>query len=811
MTLRTEMTQALQQAEATLAEAPSESATELHLCNAVDQILQSAFAPDFQAREDFTLLAIGGYGQGRLHPRSDIDLLFLFRGEVDEAAVNEILGGLWDGPFNLGHQVRTLGDFTEFAADEMESYTAFLDSRRLLGSESLASEFVTATLPRILKDEFVSKLVEMKRNRYQRFGGTVFHLEPDLKDAPGGIRDVQWADWIRRCLAVEDDRHVGPPPTRFHYRVRNLLHLFAKRNHNILTYEYQERVASILGYRDTDHGDAAENLMREYFLNAGEIARVASVYEDLAVRPTDRTSVSFVLSGPFDFVAAFEDAHQQGLRLDAHTLRTIEQRLSVCPDNIATYWPGNAVVRMMRKLDGLYETLLTMHEVGLLGRVFPEFEEIRCRVIRDFFHRYTVDEHSLIAIRNIEDLRRNAGDGSRARLSRLLNDLAHPELVPLALLFHDIGKAHRHDAGNHVHPGVEGVHAVLERLRLSPAQAEQVVFLVQNHLEMSKLVLKRDFTDEAIQRQFADLVGTVENLRMLCLLTWADMCAVNPEVMTSWKEDLLWHLYIETYNRLTLGLADDRYEGQAALEAEILGVSRYLPARCRPEIIRDFLSGFPRQYLRTTPKSLIAEHLLLSEQLESKPMVMHLAVRENYHELLVMTADRPQLFSKIVGVLAYFGGNIIRGEAFANRRGTICDLIAFEDSLNILGKNPSEVERLETLLGQVIEGRLDVDQLLRGKIHSVVFQRSKGVGEPTIHFDDTSSKRCTILEISAPDATGLLYRVSSVLAKHGCNIDVARIATEGHRAIDVFYLTRDGSKLDTQSEQLIRTDLAAEL
>src|SRR5581483_1756135 len=233
---------------------------------------------------------------------------------------------------------------------------------------------------------------------------------------------------------------------------------------------------------------------------------------------------------------------------------------------------------------------------------------------------------------------------------------------------------------------------ILEKLEMPADQSEKVVFVVKAHLEMSKIILRRDFSDPQVIRQFADMVGNAENLRMLCLLTYADMKAVNNEVVTPWKEDLLWQLYVETYNRLTLGLADDQYSQQQELESDIQAITSLLPADLPPQQIRDFLDGFPRQYLRTTPKKQIADHFLLSRRLADRPMVMHIAKNGAVYDLLIMTADRPGLFSKVTGVLSFFGMNIIRAQAFSNRHGTIFDLFAFEDPDQYFDKNPTEID-----------------------------------------------------------------------------------------------------------------------
>jgi [protein-PII] uridylyltransferase len=657
------------------------------------------------------------------------------------------------------------------------------------------------------RNRFIKLLAEMKATRYKQFGDTMYQLEPDVKEAPGGLRDVHWSGWVRKALEASNRHPISQDALQFLHCLRNFLHFYGGRNVNALSFEFQEQIAAQLGYRDTEHGEAAEHLMRDYFLKAGEIARPAGFWEDAIVGTPNSLSFTSEFADPFEMIDAFAEAHQKKARLDSATLSAIRRRLA-SSNGALTNNPraGRLVLDMMKDRQGIYNTLLAMHEVGLLGRIFPDFEEIRCRVIRDFFHKYTVDEHSLIAIRNIEQL------PTTHRFSVLLNELENPELLLLSLLFHDIGKSHRHDEGNHVHPGTEGVKLILDKLELPQDQADKVVAVVKNHLEMSKIILRRDFSDQDVVRQFADLVGNIENLRMLCLMTYADMKAVNNEVVTPWKEELLWQLYVETYNNLTLGLADDQYTQQPALESDISDIAQLLPKTTSLQNLRDFLDGFPRQYLKNTPKKQIADHFLLSRKLVDRPMVMHLSLNGSVYDLLVMTEDRPGLFSKITGVLSYFGMNIVRAQAFSNRHGTIFDLISFEDASHYFEKNPSEIDHFAKMLNDVIDGKLQLNSLLERKFRSVMYRQRKGRSvSTTLHFDREFSKRCTILELVAQDAFGLLYRIASVIAAHECNIEVALIATEGHRAIDVFYLTKKGEKLPAESEVLIEKDLTEAL
>ncbi len=790
---------------------PGFAPIEHRICQKVDEVVTALWRTVLpEQTSGFALMAIGGYGRGALHPESDLDLLLFFKDAVKEEIVKAVLNPLWDLPFRVGHQIRQASDFKKYDATQIESYAAFLDDRFLAGSPAVAAEFqkeVFAGFVHRHRVQMLNGLVEAKRTRYARFGQTPFQLEPDLKDAPGGVRDSHWADWVRKILQAPTEADLSGT-LELHHCLRNFLHFQVGRNFNVLSYEFQEEIAPKLGYRDSAHGEAAETMMRDYFLKATEIVHRASMWQEEVVGQPNRIAIQSDFRDPFDMIEAFAEAHRQKAGLHAVTLAAIRQRLASGSGILANNpRAGKAVLEMMKDRKGIYDTLLTMHELGLLGKIFPDFEDIRCRVIRDFFHRYTVDEHSLIAIRNIEDLPPNH------RLSMVSNELEHPELLLLSLLFHDIGKAHRHDEGNHVHPSTEGVRIILRDLQLPENEVDKVVFAIKNHLEMSKIILRRDFTDDDVIGQFADLVGNVDNLRMLCLVTYADIKAVNNEVLTPWKEDLLWQLYVETYNYLTRTFAVDQYDQQPGLESDIEEVLKFLPKKTQPQEVRDFLAGFPRRYLKITPKAHIAEHFQLSRQLDKTPMVMHLAPRDQrIYDLLVMTADRPFLFSKITGVLSYFGMNILRGQAFSNRHKTIFDLITFEDVDDYFKKNPTEVERFYKMLTDVTEGRVELDNLLKGKMTSVLFKTKGGYYvQPAVHFDSEFSQRCSIMEIMTRDSFGLLYRIARVIGLHGCNIEVALISTEGQRAIDVFYLTHQGDKLMPDLERKLQLDLTQTL
>jgi [protein-PII] uridylyltransferase len=449
------------------------------------------------------------------------------------------------------------------------------------------------------------------------------------------------------------------------------------------------------------------------------------------------------------------------------------------------------------------DALREMHSLGLLTILLPELKGIDSLVIRDYSHRFTVDEHTLVAIENLHLLRQSQSKWDQ-RYAEILEELEQPDLLYLAILLHDTGKGEPTE--NHVQASTLIAKTCLERLDLDSPDRETVLFLVARHLEMS-MAMRRDIFDPESIRQFAEKVGTPERLKMLCLLTYADIKAVNAETLTPWKAENIWQLYIGTANYMNRS-ADERFH--AEVDDEVMAHLRTLAPAAGKKLER-FLEGLPRRYLRAYTASDVIAHMQLAEHLGEDPVQLGLERGRHWYELTVVTLDRPFLFATVAGVLAAWGMNIVKAAAFSNQAGTVVDTFYFTDRFRTLELNLPEWERFKGSIHDVLMGKADLDRMLRSRLRSEKNVKPKVKVETQIEFDDACSAQSTLIEVIAQDQPGLLHRISSAFSREKCNIEIALIETEGQMAIDVFYLTSGGSKLLPEHQNRVRATLLQEL
>jgi [protein-PII] uridylyltransferase len=842
------------------------------LCELADRNLQRVFAELRRGTEGdplgLSLLALGGYGRRALFPYSDLDILFLFGSEKAEAEFRPLISTfsrmLWDLGFRVSSAGRTIDECRRIEQDNAEFHLALLDRRFLAGDSGLYERLDTKILPGSEKQArpfLLAELHKLTRDRLARYGNTIFHLEPNVKESPGGLRDYQATMWlqqinsekkeVRPIMSAEDETVARA--VDFMSEIRCFLHYSNARNDNTLTYELQAAAAvrslGVSGARrpqkivelgeETKSGgerEAAE-WMRMYFRQARTLNRrllrhmeqratvsALSLRERLfsgVLAPKIETGNGkpfIVRDGLLEIVnpgalsdravifALFRDAAMSGVPLSREAERTIAYILThpeVRAQNTQISW---ATLREILSADYPGVALRPMQRLGLLTEVLPEFSYIDSLVVRDYYHRYTVDEHSLRTIEHLQELA-DDNDALGKNFAPLWKTLERRDLLIFAMLLHDVGKGMTVE--NHVAGSLKALESAAARLGLSAEEKAEVRFLIEHHLEMSATMQRRDIFDPGTVTMFARVAGTQERLQRLTLLTYADIHAVNPEALTPWKAEMLWQLFVATSNHFSRTLDRDRLH--ASTEVSLLAQIRSQTRGAKEGEIERFLEGFPRRYLAVHSPAEIAEHFALYQKLRGEPMQTNVRATRHGFSLAVITADRPALFAKIAGVLAGWGMNIVKADAFANAAGVVLDTFQFVDLHRTLELNPSEIERFRKNLADVVNGKAALEPLLQSRDSAMRARAPKILVDTRISFDDTSSLHSTLLEIVAQDRPGLLYEMGSAMAGQECNIEVALIDTEGQKAIDVFYLTSRGKKLTEQTKAELQRALQSAL
>ncbi|HYP13683.1 MAG TPA: HD domain-containing protein, partial [Bryobacteraceae bacterium] len=485
----------------------------------------------------------------------------------------------------------------------------------------------------------------------------------------------------------------------------------------------------------------------------------------------------------------FEFVARHGLRLALEAERRIKENTLYFEEYFASHKALWQPLRHILAQPHAALAVRTMHETGLLPAMFPDWHQIEFLVVRDFYHRYTVDEHTLVTLEYLDELR-DTKDPARRRFAALLAETENLPVLYMALLFHDTGKSTGLEG--HAAASAKLAATVLKHIEMPEQDSRTVVFLIEHHLDLSAVMNSRDLSDPATAADLASRVQTLEYLRQLTLLTYADISAVNPEAMTPWRLEQLWRTYMVAHRELTRDLENERIHANEFESDEKAA----------------FLEGFPTRYLRTHTDDQIREHLELERRSRESGVAIDLKRGDGSYLLTVVTQDRPYLFASIAGAISSFGLNILKAEAFSNARGTALDTFAFGDPLRTLELNPIEGDRLRQVVQRAVLGKEDVKRLLRGRA-APPRRASRPAPEPTVAFDSAASDLATLVEIVAEDRPGLLYDVASTVSAAGCSIDVVLIDTEAHKALDVFYITKAGQKLSDDEQVDLRGELLA--
>jgi [protein-PII] uridylyltransferase len=833
------------------------------------------------------VLAVGGYGRRELFPYSDVDLLYLLDGKVSEAEIKQpirrISQQLWDCGLRLSPTSRKRSEAERFDTENAEFTIALLDHRLLTGEEAVYRRMADVGFPKMLEREnkaLAAGLVQLTSERHAKYGDTPFHLEPSIKDCPGGLRDVHVCAWLERLEDVgrgsgaaqaegaggglvngglargglASDREEFRQAVGFLFTVRCFLHYRHERDDNTLDWHSQDAAAAMgigMGARRLEQlaDPAAEGVeaaywMRLYFRHARSVERcLTQMLEEAAGnkprkmrwtasakaafakarRGAEPAAVGFRVTGgravldeaaqgagdpaedPDVVLQLFAAMARSGCGLERGSEERISQALPLLSAHLEE---GPALWRHMQEiLLGFFagKALRMMHTLGILELLLPEFHGIDALVIRDAYHRYTVDEHTLVVIDTLHGLEQaQTGQMSvwAGRFGGILRDVQHPELMFLAALLHDTGKGRSSD--NHALESAQMAENVAGRLVLDTYESELMLGLIRNHLEMSA-ALRRDIFDLDTVRAFAGKVQTLEALRMLTLFTYADIQAVHPDALTPWKAENLWRLYLATASYLDRSVDDERVGVRIGKEL-VDRVAALLPGR-RAEV-EAFLAGFPERYLRTRTPEQVRLHFDMAERLADDPVQIEFRHSPGSSGITLLARDRPLLFADMAGALAAWGMNIVTADAFGNLQGVVVDNFRFTDTFRTLEMNASEHAVFVASIHDVMAGKLAVEKLLAGRRRGRR-KLPKVVVEARVDYDDDVSSHSTLLQVVAQDIPGLLRAISLALAECGCNIDVALVDTEGETAIDVFYITRDGTKLDAAEQKELKQALLA--
>jgi [protein-PII] uridylyltransferase len=774
------------------------------------------------------VVALGGWGRGELHPSSDLDLMVVHDGEMTpyvQRVTQELLYTLWDMGLQIGHSLRSLDDCVAIASTDFPSRTSMQQARLVAGDRKLFGRFRRVLEQNVYNrdfEEFLRAALAEREQRYRKWGASPYGGEPNVKESAGGLRDVHTAMWLsaakfgaRTLRELADKRLITPPEQQaadaaltFLWRVRNELHFFSGHKNDVLTRDLQPRIAENLGYRDDGQSLGVERFMREYYLHARVIHRVSRrliarceetlsrgggakrrerqqaladglVFLDGKLHLADRDP-DLLRRDPVRLMRVFWHLHRLGCELSLALERAIEAALDVIDEpfrrspivrdlflDICRHWGRCAI------------TLSEMHELGVLGRYVPEFGALTCLVQYDVYHRFTADQHSLIAVEHLEALAPGQSAESEGA-AQVFSEVEKPDLLLLGMLLHDIGKAKGH---GHVQKGIPLIRELTARLALPPDDAGLVEFLVAHHLTMSHIAQRRDIHDPKTVTDFAATAGDPQRLKALYLLTYADMRAVGPRVLTPWQAAILHELYVRTLAELT----DGRVERPRRRD-----VAPRLHALVRDEIdlqaVKAHLAMTSDRYIATTSPQRMADHLRLIERLGDAPVVT-----EVFHhpglgssDLVVVTRDVPGLFSLIAGTLAAHDVNIISAQIHTREDGLAIDTFQVRDGSSDPFTGSLQWSRTLDALRTTVSGEVSVEERLERRRRT---SRPEPVaGPPKITVDNRASDAYTVVEVKCPDRLGLLYQITRTLSRLGLDIASARIATEIDQAFDTFYV-----------------------
>ena len=786
--------------------------------------------------EQLAVVAVGGYGRAELAPGSDIDLLFLYRYKRSayvEQIAEFLLYKLWDLSLKVGQATRSIPECVKLAREDLSVRTALLEARLIWGEPSLFEELGEAFRAEIVADTaaaFIEAKLGERDERHKKVGDSRFLLEPNVKEGKGGLRDLHTLVWLGRYIyGIQDIADLVPAGVltrqslagfrksrRFLWTVRCHLHYLTGRAEERLTFDLQPEVARRMGYRDRPRSRGVERFMKRYYLVAKEVGALTRIV-CAALEEQHRRKARFLPRLPFTrrrvngFLVQGERVGLAEAQLFAERpaamlelFRVAQERdLDIHPQALAALQASLRHVDQAMRLDPVANryfleilcspkqpalTLGRMNETGLLGRFIPDFGRIVALMQHNLYHIYTVDEHTIRAIDVLTQVERGAHAEELPLSTEVMPQVLSRRELFLATFFHDIGKGR---GGDHSRIGSEIAARNCRRFGLPEAATETVSWLVENHLVMSRFAFKRDSEDPKTIQDFVAVVQSPERLRLLLVLTAADIRAVGPNVWNGWKGQLLRELYLEASAAMASGDAQGRRKERIASAQETLRAA--LARAAWPEAaIATYVARHDPRYWLGFPREAQLRHAELIRRADRARAPLTLDFRVDRFgartEIVLYAADHPGLFMKIAGALALSGASIVDAHIFTTTDGMALDVLSFQDAERRSAVEDAERHRrIANNIERALGGEIWLERALEGR-RSLPARADVFRVEPRVLTDNGASRTHSVIEVNGRDRPGLLFDVAKALKDLGLVIHSAHISTYGERVVDVFYV-----------------------
>ena len=816
------------------------------------------YAQNPTVSEHLAVVATGGYGRGELAPGSDIDLLFLRpykQTSWGESVVEFILYMLWDLGLKVGHATRSLPECLRLAKKDVTVRTSLLEARHLAGDGRLFSELRRKFRSEIAQGsglDFVEAKLAERDARHARQGESRYLVEPNLKEGKGGLRDLQTLYWIGKYLYHEDDTaalvahnvftkaefRTFQNAEAFLWNVRVRLHYLVGRAEERLSFDVQPDLAAQLGFRDASPHRAVEAFMKDYFLVAKDVGDLTRIFcaalEEQNRKP--KPSLSRLLPGflkprsgeedffvengrlnaranafaldPVNLIRIFHVADEKNVDVHPAALRTITRSLDLVTDSLRDDPEANRLfLAILCSRHDPERALRRMNEAGVFGRFVPEFGRIVAMMQFNMYHHFTVDEHLIRAVGNVAAIERGELKTDHPLSTDIIKRIKSRAVLYCAILLHDIAKGAK---GHHSDEGAALAERLCPRWGLSPEDSAAVAWLVRNHLVMSDTAQRRDLSDPKTVRDFVNAVQTPEMLRLLLILTVADIRAVGPGVWNGWKGQLLRELYYESEALMTGGDAAPARAARIADARAALGERLAdLPNAAREHA----LARHNDNYWLVFDAAAHERHARLAVKADAVGEPLALTAESNAFrsvtEIVIYTRDRPGLFSLLAGAMSMSGASIVDAKVFTTIDGYALDVFSVQNAEGGPFGDAARIRRLKATILETLAGDVVPEDLLarrRPRRRAAAFRvRARA------QFDNDASMTATVVEVEGLDRPGLLYDVTRALFECRLSISSAIVSTYGERAMDVFYV-RDAfghkvthpERLDMVEHQLLK-------